>query len=476
MKKLLVCFFLLFASAFSAQALEKNDLIGYWEAAEMTDGFAGAFYLHVDGTCTVFPEESGEWTFADDMLQLTCGGKTVRYAMQYTAAEENDAYYLDMMHLQADGRAVDFLRRDVPEEDTLRKAVPQAIQKMNQANHGPFDTLEGYLEITGAPDGEHAFLLIVDDEIRMLRAFRYADGAWEQWLNSSAVVPQGKEKATLYTRGKGAEYQYNWDWNTTYVSDGLHIGICTSNGEMTMEGVSFVWQKDGFHLHGYQFEPGNYVDVVNGEMVFWNISNGDERFVKATIATDIREIAFYALPAKPENVAQNADQAPVVSEVKYLNRAFKLSPQEAVFKKNQRCNVYMGPGKSYGRAGNGKALVSTNDWIQVFAKYDGWLLIQYSINDTRYRIGWIEDDAVVSKEDIPRLPMQIYDVGTLLTDAELTDDPLGSKTKVRSVKKGTKVDIMAQLDDAWLYVQYMQEGKTYYGFLPVSVMMFDSNG
>lgn len=100
MKRLLVCVFLLLVSTFSAQALEKNDLVGYWEAAEGADGLERAFYLHVDGTCTVFADESGEWIFADNMLQLTCGGKTVRYAMQYTAAEENDAYYLDMIHLQ----------------------------------------------------------------------------------------------------------------------------------------------------------------------------------------------------------------------------------------------------------------------------------------------------------------------------------------------------------------------------------------
>lgn len=472
MKKLLACVFLLLLTVISAQALEKNDLIGYWEFAEGDAGLETAFYLHVDGTCSFFEKEGGEWSFAADELQLTNGGKTLHYAMQYTQAEDNDLYNSDMMYLQAEGQAAYFVRKG----DAPREMIPEAILDLHQAHHGPFDMLEGYIEMTGAPDGEYAFLLIRDDDVRILRAFRYAFGAWEQWLNSSAAVPQGAEKADLYSYEKGAEYQYNWDWDTTYVSDGLHVGIATSNGEMTIEGISFVWQGDGFHLHGYQFEPGEYVDVVGGEMIFWNISSGDERFVKATIATDIREIAFYALPAKPEDVTQKADRAPVVSEVKYLNRAFKLSPQETAFKKNQRCNVYMGPGKSYGRAGNGKALVSTNDWIQVFAKYDGWLLIQYSISDKRYRIGWIEDDVLASKGDIPQFPMQIYDVGTLLTDAELTDDPLGSKTMVRSVKKGTKVDIMAQLDDAWLYVQYMQDGKTYYGFLPVSMMMFDSNG
>jgi len=36
--------------------------------------------------------------------------------------------------------------------------------------------------------------------------------------------------------------------------------------------------------------------------------------------------------------------------------------------------------------------------------------------------------------------------------------------------------VLAQLDDAWLYVRYTEGNITYMGFLPVSVMMFDSNG
>ncbi len=484
MKKLLACVVLLLLCLLPAQALEKNDMIGYWAFAEGESAAAVAFYLHVDGSCTFLMDDNGEmkatgageWAFSADMLALTQNAQTVRYDMRYTPAEENDAYPCDMLHLTADACDAYYIRQDTLEERVLRQSVPEAIWTINQENHGRLDTLEGYQEITGAPDGEYAFLLGIDEEVRALRAFRYADGAWEQWLNSSAAMPQGKEAAKLYIYEKGMAYQYIWDLEKTYVSDGLHIGVRTSNGETTKEGIEFVWRDGGFHLHGYQFKAGEYVDVVDGEMVFWNISNGDERFVKATIETDMRLVAFYSLPEAPEQIVQNASKEPVISEVKYLNRAFKLSAQEVRVTKGKRCEVYMGPGKSYGRAGNGKALVSTNDWIQVFAQHDGWLLIQYSIDDTRYRIGWIQEDVLASGQDVPRLPMQIYDIGTLLVDAELTDDPLSSKTKVCTVKKGTKVDIMAQLDDAWLYVQFMQDGKTYYGFLPVSVMRFDSNG
>ena len=356
--------------------------------------------------------------------------------------------------------------------------LPAEIEIEIDREYGVIDALEGYVELLNTPEGDFAFVLFVNDDIRILNAFEKRNGVWEKRLNSSAAVPQGEAPARLYTYEKGTGYNYNWDYKQekNFVSDGLHIGISTDNGDTSQEGIEFVWRDGGFRLFGYHYNTGSFVDLVDGELVFWNISNGDERFVKATMETDIRLVAFYDLPRDPAQVVQDASREPVISEVKYLNRAFKLSPQEVKVKKNQRCEVFMGPGKSYGRAGGGKALVSTNDWIQVFARHDGWLLIQYGINDTRYRIGWIREEALISGQEVPVLPMQIYDIGTLLEDAELTDDPLSSKAKVLTVKEGTKVDIMAQLDDAWLYVQFMQDGKIYYGFLPVSVMRFDSNG
>lgn len=356
--------------------------------------------------------------------------------------------------------------------------LPPEISEIIALEHGTVDRLEGYAELPDTPAGDFAFVLFINDDVRILNAFQKKLGAWELWLNSSAAVPQGEEPARLYTLEKGAGYHYNWDYRQekTYVSDGLHIGIATDDGDTSREGISFVWRDGGFHLFGYQHDAGEYVDLVDGELIFWNISNGDERFVKATIETDISLVAFYDLPTDPAQIVQDPSGEPVISAVKYLNRAFKLSPQDVRITKGKRCEVYMGPGKTYGRAGGGKAHVSTNDWVQVFARCDGWLLIQYGIDETRYRMGWIRDDVLAGGQEVPALPMHSYDTGTLLKDAEVTDDPLSSKAKVCTVQKDTQVDVIAQLDDAWLYVRFVQGGRTCFGFLPVSVMRYDSNG
>ena len=73
------------------------------------------------------------------------------------------------------------------------------------------------------------------------------------------------------------------------------------------------------------------------------------------------------------------------------------------FTSGQKFKVYQGPGEEYGQAGNGKAAVSTNDWIQVFGEENGWILIQYDINKDHMRIGWIKSSALPKKATVSRL-------------------------------------------------------------------------
>lgn len=72
----------------------------------------------------------------------------------------------------------------------------------------------------------------------------------------------------------------------------------------------------------------------------------------------------------------------------------ELTAQNIRFRSDQKYDVYSGPGKDYLRASNGKATVSTNDWIQVFGREDGWILIQYAIDKDHMRFGWISEKAL----------------------------------------------------------------------------------
>ena len=133
----------------------------------------------------------------------------------------------------------------------------------------------------------------------------------------------------------------------------------------------------------------------------------------------------------------------------------------------------MGPGKKYGRSGKGKAVVSTNDWIQVFGEYDGWLLIQYGISEEKFRIGWISAAALPKGTSVPVLPFSEGDL-LWLEDPELTDDPFGTRTPTAFINGMSEAEMLARLGTDWVYIRIKYNEAIYYGFVPAQLTL--SNG
>lgn len=148
-----------------------------------------------------------------------------------------------------------------------------------------------------------------------------------------------------------------------------------------------------------------------------------------------------------------------------IDTPYALREQQAVFERGQSLPVYSGPGEDDAQAAEGGASVSTNDWIQVFGRYGGRLLIQYGMG-TRYRIGWIDAQALAEPERVQMLNLvndtaQITDL-----DCPMTDDPLGSKETLVMLPSRTWVDVWAYLGEDWAYVRAQLDGRVYWGFIP----------
>lgn len=129
----------------------------------------------------------------------------------------------------------------------------------------------------------------------------------------------------------------------------------------------------------------------------------------------------------------------------------ELIAEDVKFAKGEKYEVYSGPGKDYLRAADGKAVVSTNDWIQVFGKEDGWILIQYEIDKDHMRFGWIPEKALPKSASVDELSF-IHETVTLLDTAFLTDDPLFSHTMLLTLPKGTTVYHLSDMGD-WAYIE-----------------------
>ena len=332
------------------------------------------------------------------------------------------------------------------------------------AENYPGYELEDYLTVEGTSMGDHGLMLIRHEGQRRLLCFRQLKGQWVCWLDNAEAVPQDENPARLGSHPAGLSLTRLWDPDekNNYLSDGLNFYAYTSDGEMSIQAVGYHWQGDGFRLLGYQHDAGEYVDVMDDQLIFYDIGSGmTGRARIGDLDTSLGGTAFDQLPSSPEDVQGRNELIPYSTlEV--------MHDYDNTFELDLRFPVYMGPGLDYGRSGNGKAVVSTNDWIEVYGSWGDWLLIHYSIDGDKCRFGWITADALL--EEVPAAPLREFMWFQVDEDCTLTDDPMGRQGALCQVPAGAEVERLAYLGDDWCYIRYESKGQTWWGFIPSSLI------
>lgn len=127
------------------------------------------------------------------------------------------------------------------------------------------------------------------------------------------------------------------------------------------------------------------------------------------------------------------------------------------------------------RAGNGRAKVSTNGDIWVYATWKGALLVEYEIGQGRSRIGWIDASQLPAStlEGVPALPdswdpeENLY--GVVTRDTYLTDDPhyTGLDPDYTPIPAATSVRCLGRLDNELLVMGFIG-GELHMGFIPAA--------
>lgn len=332
--------------------------------------------------------------------------------------------------------------------------------------------IEDYLALSGLPDGDYGFALVRYQGIRVLLGLRWQGGMMEIWLDSMGAVPQTDRKAAFYHYPDGTEIQYIWDDENAYayVTRGFNFGVSIPDrwNETIESDVYYEWEGDTFHLRRYRNDFWD-ADVFGDTFYFWDIGNGLRNVVDTNVRRNwrIQDVSFDCLPKRADEISQRAEDPPEIPKTYEIDA---LSAQTYSFAPGKKYPVYNGPGKQYQRAGNGKASVSTNSWIQVFGEYDGWLLIQYALSDMRCRIGWITRDALPEDSFVEQLVFAADDVYTLDKPLTLTDDPLCSHTVLCEVPAGKSVTGLKMMGYAWMYVCVEVDGEIWWGFLPKEML------
>ncbi len=127
------------------------------------------------------------------------------------------------------------------------------------------------------------------------------------------------------------------------------------------------------------------------------------------------------------------------------------SYQTPSFPKSKKYKVYSGPGEHYLRGANGKAAVSTNDWIRVYGVDGDWALVEYEVSSSRYRQGYVAVSQLPSSFSAPALQWS-WLAAYVTTDCAVTDDPSVSRESIGRLSAGADVWVLARYG-GWLYVQ-----------------------
>ena len=328
----------------------------------------------------------------------------------------------------------------------------------------PGALIEDYSEMT--LNGRlYAFVLFQHEEKQKLQIsyqVETEDGemGWLDWFTTEDAVPQGK-RGQLETEGqsitisavdmKGKQQTVTYTWDADVPNEPI--------GNLLYRD----WVNGGFRLTAFD---GIRVEQ-DGTLHF---AEGD---AKVNLLTDMRYVCYEYLPTMFEAARIFGEVPPGFCY--YVPQWYSLTARVESLLPNNSRKVYLGPGSGYPRAGNGKATVGTNDWVQIFGRYKGWLLIQYRVDGNRFRIGWIDDDLLTQGTKVPELKIDDYwpenmPEEEITADCVLTDDPMGSREPIAQLKAGQKVNHRAFFCADWELVTVEIDGKYYWGFVPNNCM------
>lgn len=350
--------------------------------------------------------------------------------------------------------------------------VPPDEVLLHIESRWPDYELEDYCEIQNTPEGDFGFALLKSESERLLVGYEEKQGEMTYWLKNAGAVPQDDNPASFSKIEAGMMVQGVFDEHQ-HESDGLNftVAVIDDNREAIEESTTYTWKDGGFRLADYSSDIQWHCFLEDGYLHYWSLSNGDEGRVKGSVQDDIRYVSWYTLPKTPNEARHELSSAPDLPSGGFFH------PKEIKFRGGQKYPVYTGPGEKYARSGNGKGMVSTNDWIQVFGQLNDWIMIQYDISADRFRIGWIEASALPKNEMVHQFDQafRYYALeaslesgypNLVLTACDLTDDPFMSRTRLARLDAGTPVVEVVYDYEGWSYVRVNVGGQEMFGFVP----------
>lgn len=327
--------------------------------------------------------------------------------------------------------------------------------------------LEDYILIDGTLKGDYGFAMVSSGSDRVLLGFHSNGTQMKYWMKNADAVPQGK--GWVRFEHINASTVISWGNSSATYQDSLGFSLF----RIEFDREEYWSQEVAYHYENGAFKLVDYMDhdtwsgsaYVTDSGISYYDSNTETRpgTVKGTVQRDVRYVSFSSLPKTYEKAKEKLTVAPE-------NPSGELQGQKIKFTGGKKYAVYSAPASTSLRSASGKALVSTNDWIQVFGEEDGYILIQYAVSSDHMRFGYISADALPGSASVHPLTWQ-NEKAYVTEDTELTDDPLYSRTSSLSLRKDAVVTLLGYMGE-WAYVE-TDAGDWARGFLPSGVLAFN---
>ncbi|MCQ2458497.1 MAG: hypothetical protein MJ142_07190 [Clostridia bacterium] len=281
------------------------------------------------------------------------------------------------------------------------------------------------------------FVMLRSGSNHMLVVFKPGkDGNWAYWTRTSKAIPQGDTSVTI-------------DAVDVDGADGLYV---TYEKGSTNKYYAWKYGKSTWNLYYMYLEDSKdsvMIDVRSTSLTYTNAKTRKKiGTANGTVQTDLRYVNLSGFPTTLKTAKSKLTAPPVLP---YSN---ELNPTSVKFTGGKKYEVYSGPGSDYVRSVNSKgkgAVVSTNDWIEVFGYENGYIMIEYAISKDQMRFGYIKEDALPKNADVDRLWFNDA-VAVVLSDTFVTDDPLFTMGSLAKLSAGTEVIWLGTMGD-WAYVE-----------------------
>ncbi len=329
---------------------------------------------------------------------------------------------------------------------TIPDQIHEALKKEALSGY----TATSYLEHSGS-----AFVVMqAENGTNILYVLNPKGSGWSVYAKTGKAIPQGTGLVTV---------EEDWEkGGIVLIQNYEHPYNAASDIHSFEKRAYYNKQKNGtWQLWKFRDEIA-WVTIVASEtrLAYYGGQDAEEYQGSAygTVQTDLRYVNLSSLPGTLKEARNKLTIAPTLP-------GGTLSAEVIKFTGGKKYEVYSGPGENYLRGANGKATVSTNDWIQVFGEQNGWIMIQYAIDASHYRVGYIQSKALPKKAEVSPLPL-IGDVRTVLQTATVTDDPLFSGESIAVLSEGAEVTLLGILGD-YAYIEGNANG-LFRGFVPVA--------